>query len=126
MTYERLNTIGTLVAAAKECDEGRIKINRSVVEELIQAVRDEKEIKKNPDNGDDLDDMCGEAYNDGPYGVLYCNLEKDHVGDCRDEEMEALVEISNREEQFKNGFCSLCAFYEGCGDPNCTYRGPNV
>ena len=126
MTEERLNIIGTLVAAAEESDEGRIKINRSVVEELIQAVRDAKGIQKNSDNGDDLDDMCNQPYDDGPYGVLYCNLEKDHVGNCRDEEMEALVEIYSREEQRKNGFCSLCAFYEGCGDPNCKYGGPSV
>jgi hypothetical protein len=40
MTDDRLNTLGILVAAAKECDEGRIKISRDVVSELVDALRE--------------------------------------------------------------------------------------
>lgn len=42
MTDDRLNTLGILVAAAVGCDEDRIKINRDVVSELVDALREAK------------------------------------------------------------------------------------
>ena len=42
MTDDRLNTLGILVTAAVGCDEDRIKINRDVVSELVDALREAK------------------------------------------------------------------------------------
>lgn len=40
MTDEHLNTLGTLVAAARSDEDDRIRINRTVVEKLISALRE--------------------------------------------------------------------------------------
>lgn len=32
--------------------------------------------------------LCGQAYDDGPFGVLYCTKEPDHEGPCCDENFE--------------------------------------
>jgi hypothetical protein len=42
VTDDRLDTLGILVAAAIGCDEDRIKINRDVVSELVDALREAK------------------------------------------------------------------------------------
>lgn len=36
--------------------------------------------------------VCGGAYDDGPYGVLYCTKPKDHSGSCANPTMDARVE----------------------------------
>ena len=38
---------------------------------------------------------CGQAYDDGPYGVLYCTLEEGHTGRCLDEVAEE--QLANEE-----------------------------